>query len=85
MLKKNKKMAQKLKTMELVHVYFVFKNKSTIINNFLAFSVFFPQNLPPWIRIRIPVLNADPDPEGNMNEDTDPQPSPARHRIIFKQ
>ena len=26
-----KKMAQKLKTIELVHIYFIFKNKSTII------------------------------------------------------
>ena len=52
MLKKNKKMTQKLKTMELVHVYFVFKNKSTIINNFLAFFSFFPSKFTPL----------DPDP-----------------------
>ena len=28
--------------MKLVHIYFIFKNKGTIIINFLAFFLFFP-------------------------------------------
>ena len=64
MLKKNKNIAQKLKTMELVHIYFIFNNTSTIITNFLAFFRFFPQNLTPL----------DPDPHTVLNADQDPQP-----------
>ena len=44
----------------------------TISNNFLSCFMFFTQNSPSWIRIRI--LNADPDPGGKMNADPDPQP-----------
>ena len=42
-LKKTKKIAQKLKTMELVHIYLpvIFKTKITISTNFLAFVMFF--------------------------------------------
>ena len=64
MLKKTKKIAQKLKTMELVHINLILQNKSTIITNFLQFFQFFPQNLP---------LDPDPDPGGKMNADPDPQ------------
>ena len=37
--------------MELVHIYFILLNKRTIIANFPCIFQFFPQNLPPWIRI----------------------------------
>ena len=67
-LKKTRKIPHKLKIMELVHIYFILLNKSSIITNFLAFFIFPPQNLPPWIRI----LNADPG--GKMNADPDSQP-----------
>ena len=60
MLKKTKKIAQKFKTMELVHINLILQNKSTIITNFLSFFQFFPQNLP---------LDPVPDPGGKMNAD----------------
>ena len=60
MLKNTKNIAQKLKTMELVHIYFIKKNRSTIIANFLAFLLFIPQNLPPPL---------DPGPGGTINAD----------------
>ena len=51
-LKKTRKIPHKLKIRELVHIYFILLNKSTIITgtNFLAF---FPSKFTPWIRIRI--------------------------------
>ena len=33
--------------MKLVHIYFIFKNKGTIIINFLAFFLFFPSKFTP--------------------------------------
>ena len=50
-LKKTRKILHKLKIMELVHIYFILLNKRTIITNFPCIFQFFPQNLPPWIRI----------------------------------
>ena len=47
--KKTKKLSQKLKIMELVRIYIIFRNKTTISTNFLAFFLFFPW----WMRIRI--------------------------------
>ena len=46
-LKKTKKNAQKLKTMELVHINLIFLNKSTLITIFLAFFQFFPPKFTP--------------------------------------
>ena len=43
-LKKTKKIAQKLKTMELVHIYLIKKKKITISNDFLAFFLCFSSN-----------------------------------------
>ena len=40
-LKNIQTIVQKLKTMELVHIYFIFKNKITIITNYLAFFQWF--------------------------------------------
>ena len=52
-LKKTRKIPHKLKTMQLVHIYFILLNKSTIITNFLAFFQFFSLKIyPPCIRIQ---------------------------------
>ena len=56
-MKKTKKM---LKTMELVHIYFIFKNKSTIITNFLSFFQSFPSNFAPLYPDLGGKMNADP-------------------------
>ena len=47
-LKYTKKIAQNLKTMELVRIYLIFYeyNKITISTNFLAIFLFFPKNFP---------------------------------------
>ena len=42
---KTKKIAEKLKTMELVQIYVILFNTITIITSFLSFFVFFPSNL----------------------------------------
>ena len=57
--------------MTLVQIYLI-TITITISNNFLSYFMFFTQNSPSWIRIRI--LNTDPDPGGKMNADPDPQP-----------
>ena len=57
--------------MTLVKIYLI-TITITISNNFFSCFMFFTQNSPSWIRIRI--LNTDPDPGGKMNADPDPQP-----------
>ena len=44
--------------MELIQIYLIFLNKTTIYTNFLTFILFFFSNFSSWIQIRI--LNADP-------------------------
>ena len=51
-LKKTKKIDQNLKTTKLVHIYYILKNKITIITNFFAFfpSKCFPLDPDPQIK-----------------------------------
>ena len=62
---KDKKIAQKWKTMELIQISLHFVHKITIITNFLAFFrffLFFPQIFPSWIRILWEYADPDPRP-----------------------
>ena len=68
--------------MELVLIYLILFNKIaiTVLLIFLHFSVFSPQNLPSWVRIRI--FKADPDPGGKINSDQCGSGSTALERAL---
>ena len=70
-LKKTTKIAQKIKKMELVQIYSIFKLKPPFSTNFLELFCVYPLFFPPgsgsayWMRTRIQErkINADPDPQ----------------------
>ena len=65
MKRRKKKIAQKLKALELVQIYLIFKNEITITTNFLAFFCFF-----------LKCFLLDLDPGGKIKADPDPQTLP---------
>ena len=66
MLRKTKKIALKLKTMELVQIYTFITGTNYLV--FFSFFLIFSS----WIRLR--KLNGDADSGGKINADPEPQP-----------